>query len=125
MTSMVFDQQREWGRTRSIGKPGMAKTEVYCAVGPLLTSILLSSARPGEEQSALSAPCSVHCFIMPTVTLFTPSPVSSRSFVGTSIGGVLESVSTSLVNFLMSLLFRVVNVPVLRFLKRYDGVANP
>ena len=101
----------------------MAETEVSCAVGPLLTSTLLSSARPGNELSVLSAPCSVRCFIMPTVILFTLSPASSRSSVGASIGGVVELAPPS--NFLMSLSFCVVNVPVLRFLRRYDGVANP
>ena len=103
----------------------MAETEASCAVGPLLTSTLLSSAWPGNELSVLSVPCSIRCFIMPTVILFTLSPASSRSFLGTSVGGVVESVTTLPANFLMSLLFRVVNVPVLRFLKRYDGVVNP
>ena len=121
--SMVFDQQRERGRTRLIGRPGRAMTEVPCALGPLLFSILLSSARPGNDFSVLSALCSVRCFIMPTVMLFTLSSVSCGSSVGFVVGGVARLLSPS--NFLMSLSFRVVSVPVLRFLRRYDGVVNP
>ena len=88
----------------------MAETEVFCAVGLLLTSTLLSWVWPGNELSVLSAPCSVRCFIMPTVILFTLSPASSRSSVGTSTGGFVELASPS--NFLMSLSFRVVNLLV-------------
>ena len=109
--------------TRLIGNRGKVVTEVSCAVGLLLSSSLLSSARPGNDFSVLSALCSVRCFIMPTVILFTLSSASCGSSVEFLVGGVVGLLSPS--NFLMSLSFRVVNVPVLRFLRRYDGVVNP
>ena len=92
---MVLDQQIECGRTGLVRKPSEVGTGVSGSVGPLLTPGLLSLAWPGKEGSALSAACSVLpgpfmsvlCFIMPTVTLFTLSLVSSGSFMVVSIVG--------------------------------------
>lgn len=108
-------------------------TEVPGSVSPLITTGLLSSAQPSKEGSALSAagfvlPGSfmfVLCFMMPITTLFTLSSASSGSFMVVSLVGSIVEVSTSPENFLISLSFLVVKVPVLRFLKRYDGVSNP
>ena len=128
---MVLDQQIARG-VELLGKTEESTTEVPGSVSPLITMGLLSSAQPCKKGSALSAAgfvlygsfTFVLCFMMPITTLFTLSWASSGSFMVVSLVGSMVEVSTSPANFLISLSFLVVKVPVLRFLKRYDGVAN-
>ena len=55
------------------------------------------------------------CFMIPVMTLSVSAGMFGVSAVWFALPG----------NFRMSLSFRVVVVPVVRFLRRYDGVSNP
>ena len=114
---MAFDQQIARGVDPEEVKTEEPTTEVSGSFDLLISTGSLSVARPGIERSVLSASDSafqgafmfVLCFMMPVMALYT-LPLASLVL---SVG-----VSTSPANFLMSLSFLVVKVPVFRFLRR-------